>query len=374
MWSSRPRAPLAAWAFAVIAAGTGWNAPAEAQEQGFGVERFYPSAPGGGWFVMDDLSLRGGLGGAAALSTGYARDPLRITSTDGSQHLNLVSDDAFVDLGFAATYDRWRFYLNFTMPTLVQGEGGTVGGRSFAAPAVPNYGSPGVTPSSSPDIISDVRIGIDARILGEPDGPFRLGAGAQLFVPSANEAPSEYVTDGTLRAMARLLAAGDVGLLTYAGQVGVHVRPRDDSPVPESPQGSELLFGAAAGAKVPVGGGRTALVVGPEVYGASAFRSLFGKGATALEALLTARLEGTASDGPQIRVKLGGGGGLDADFGAPEWRLVFGIEVFDHASDRDHDGATDSKDACPDAPGARATDPRANGCPVSPGETSAPAR
>ena len=33
--------------------------------QGYAVERFYPSAPGAGWFVMDDVNLSGGLGGHA---------------------------------------------------------------------------------------------------------------------------------------------------------------------------------------------------------------------------------------------------------------------------------------------------------------------
>ena len=105
------------------------------------------------------------------------------------------------------------------------------------------------------------------------------------------------------------------------------------------------------------------MVIGPEVYGASAFRSLFSTAGTALESLLSARIEGTADDGPQIRVKLGMGAGLDDHFGAPEWRIVFGIELFDHSSDRDKDGVTDSKDACPDAPGTPTKDPKTSGCP-----------
>jgi hypothetical protein len=353
-------------------AGVVWSGRASAQQQpqGFAVERLYPSAPGGGWFVMDDLSMRGELGGAMALTTGYAHDPLRIATTDGSQRLTVVSDEAFANLGFAATYDRWRLYLDFTMPLLVQGNGGTVGAYQFAAPAVPGYGSPGVTLSSGPDILTDVRLGIDARLLGDAKGPFRLGAGAQLYIPSANEDPSEYLTDGIVHAMGRVLFAGDVGALTYAGQLGVHLRPRDDWPTPGAPQGSELLFGAAGGARVPIfGPGSTALVIGPEVFGASAFRSFLGTSGTALEGLLTTRVEGTADDGAQVRVKLGAGAGLDARFGAPEWRVVFGIELFDHGTDRDKDHVTDSKDACPDVPGIRTKDPRTNGCPPPPSDT-----
>jgi len=269
-----------------------------------------------------------------ALTLGYAHDPWRVRSADGSQHLAVVSDEAFADFGFAVTYDRFRLYLNMDMPLAIEGQSGTIGSVSYTAPRV--------DPGSSPDALSDARIGFDARILGDERSPFRLGAGAQLFVPNGNTCwmdttnayRCDYDTDGTYRAMGRLLVAGDVGAFTYAGQVGIHIRPRDDTPVP-GPQGSELLFGAAGGARIPVfGGGRTALVLGPEVYGATALRSVFGTTSTALEGLLTARLEGTADDGPQLRLKLGPGVGIDQHFGAPEWRAVIGIEVFDRVRSR----------------------------------------
>jgi hypothetical protein len=316
---------------AILLAGVTWATAAGAQQkaQGFGVERFYPPAPGAGWFVMDSLDMHGNLGGVMALTMGYAHDPWRVRSADGSQHLAVVSDNAFADFGFAVTYERFRLYLNIDMPLAIQGQSGTIGGLSYTAPTV--------DPGSSPDTLSDARVGFDARIVGDEGSPFRLGAGAQLFVPNGNTCwfdttntyRCDYDTDGTYRAMGRLLFAGDVGAFTYAGQVGIHIRPRDDAPVP-GPHGSELLFGAAGGARIPVfGGGRTALVLGPEVYGATALRSLFGTTSTALEGLLTARVEGTADDGPQLRFKLGPGVGLDQHFGAPEWRVVVGIEVFD---------------------------------------------
>lgn len=321
---------------AILLAGMTCSAAAGAQQQaqGFGVERLYTSAPGAGWFVMDALDMHGNLGGVMALTLGYAHDPWRVRSSDGAQRLAVVSDDAFADFGFAVTYERFRLYLNIDMPLAIEGQSGTIGGLSYTAP--------GVDPGSSPDALTDVRIGFDARIVGDERSPFRLGAGAQLFVPNGNTCwvdttnayRCDFDTDGTYRAMGRLLFAGDAGPFTYAGQVGIHVRPRDDAPVP-GPQGSELLFGAAAGARVPVSvGGRAALVVGPEVFGASALQSLFGTTSTALEGLLTARVEGTADDGPQLRFKLGPGVGLDQHFGAPEWRVVVGLEVFDHVRPR----------------------------------------
>src|ERR1700689_4655005 len=93
---------LAATSFAV-------SARAQPPAQGFAVDRFYPSAPGAGWFVMDALDMRGGLGGAFEVQSGYARNPLRISQ--GSQSLSVVSDEVFADIGLAVTYDRWRLYL-----------------------------------------------------------------------------------------------------------------------------------------------------------------------------------------------------------------------------------------------------------------------
>ncbi|MGA2449039.1 MAG: hypothetical protein ABTD50_10215 [Polyangiaceae bacterium] len=300
------------------------SARAQGQAQGFAVERLYPSAPGAGWFVMDDLRIHGGLGGVMALTVGYAHDPLRVT--DGSQHLAVVSDEAFADFGFAVTLQRWRLYVNFDAPLVIEGQSGTAGAYQFAGPSV----DLGV----NPDTMSDVRIGFDGRLFGTETSPFRLGIGAQLFVPNGDIAGgdrADFNTDGTYRAMGRVLLAGDVGRFTYAGHVGIHIRPLDDSPAPGSPQGSELLVGAAGGAKVlDWAGAAKSLVVGPEVFGATAFRSFLGSNTTALEGLLTGRLEGTDDRGPQLRIKLGAGAGLSQHFGAPEWRLVFGIELFDH--------------------------------------------
>src|ERR1700722_7164711 len=77
-----------------------WPSRADAQQQtqGFAVERFYPPAPGGGWFVMDDVNISGGLGGAISLTTGYSRNSLEITSPGGTQRLILLSNEAFADV------------------------------------------------------------------------------------------------------------------------------------------------------------------------------------------------------------------------------------------------------------------------------------
>ena len=294
----------------------GGRAGAAAPAQGFAVERLYPSAPGAGWFVMDALDIHGELGGAMSLSLGYAYHPLTITN--GAQHLTVVSDQANADVGAALTYRRFRFYLNLDVPLALSGESGAVGTTSFVSPMV--------NPGSTPDILSDVRLGADVRIFGRADGPFRFGAGAQLYVPFGQR--SDYVTDGTFRGAIRALAAGNLGAFVYAAQLGVHIRPFVD-PAPGAPKGSELLFGVAAGAKVYVGhGGNWAVVVGPEVFGATAFRTFLETNGTALEGMISGRIEGTRENKAQLRVKLAAGSAFNYRFGAADWRLVVGVELF----------------------------------------------
>lgn len=287
------------------------GARAQTPVQGFNAERLYPSAPGAGWFAMDSLDMHGELGGALAFSTRYARDPVRVGG------LAVVTDSAYGQVAGAITWRSWRFSVGFDVPIAVKGRTAAAGGYAYTAPDL-DLGS-------NPDTISDVRLGVDTRLLGDATGPFRLGVGAQLWIKSGRE--EEYVTDGTYRGMVRLLFAGDLSWFQYAGHVGVHIRPRDDGGVPGAPRGSELLFGLAGGAKLPIGETYRA-VLGPEVYGAAAFNGFFKSETTSAEALLSGRIEGTGSSGTQLRFKLGAGLGLGSSLGTPTWRVVFQIEVF----------------------------------------------
>jgi hypothetical protein len=292
-------------------------ADAQQQPSGFAVERFYQSAPGGGWFIMDDLNISGRLGGAISLSSGYARNPLVITGPDGKQTLAVVSQEAFVDIGGAITHDRFRAYIDFPLPLLVTGTNGTLGSYQFTAPSV--------SLGTNPDSIADPRIGIDARLFGEPGGLLRVGAGAQVIIPSGSRA--DYVTDARYRAMFRLLAAGDAGPYSYAGQLGVQARPLNDAPAPGSPNGSEFLYGISGGRRF-AGPSGWAVIAGPEVFGETAFRQFFS-GETGTEVLLTGRLEQSGTE-RNLRIKLGVGHALVQNFGAAQWRVVFGVELFGH--------------------------------------------
>jgi hypothetical protein len=250
----------------------------------------------------------------------YSANALRVGQ--GKGQVPVVAHQAFADLAMAITLGPWRLYANFDTPLVVAGRSGVADGYAFTAPDL--------NPGTRPDTFTDVRLGADVCFFGRPGSPLRLGAGAQLLLTiGANGDRADYTTDGTSRFMLRGLVAGDLGrYFTYAGHLGVHVRALIDA-APGTPKGQELLFGLAGGVRLPVGAsGSWAVVVGPEIYGASAFRGFFSGDATALEALVSTRIEGTRRDRVQLRVKLAAGGGLNARFGAPEWRVLLGVEAF----------------------------------------------
>lgn len=206
------------------------------------------------------------------------------------------------------------------------------------------FTAPDVSVGRVPDLISDARIGFDTRLIGNANSPFRFGLGAQLIIPNGNRSYtnttdtegyfrnyySYYDTDGRVRGMLRGLVASDWGIFATAAQLGVHIRTLNDSPTPGSPHGSELLYGIAMGPQFAVTQDHSLrVVIGPEIFGETSFKSFFGSTTTALEGLITGRLEGTADKGAQLRLKLGTGRGIHQQFGAPDWRVVFGLEMFD---------------------------------------------
>ncbi len=244
---------------------------------------------------MDALDMHGALAGAGALTVSYAHAPLAPT----------VNDEAFAELGASVTYERFRFSLDLASPLAVQG----------GAPDSPN-----VDLAHDPDVVWDPRFGFDVRFFGDATSPLRLGWSARVFVPNGD--PVTYQTDGALRGMFLLAIAGDLPHFTYAAHAGVHVREGD--------LGDEFLFGAAAGARV--GGREWSAVLGAEVFGAAALGDF--SGSHGVEALLSTRLEHPLGPALGMRLKLGGGGGLDPHFGTPEWRLVAGVELFGAGASR----------------------------------------
>jgi hypothetical protein len=317
--------PSSSWL--VVAAVVGATHVASAQPAaapGFAVERLDLAPAGAGWIAMDDLAMPPGLGGALGVSLGYEADPLRIepammTNGAAGGKLAVVSDRTVTELSGAVTLDRVRVSLAMETVLASGGDMGVVGGLVFTPPAI--------DPQSHPDPIADPKLGVDVRLYGSADDRLRLGVSGELFAPNGSRA--DYDSDGSFRGIVRALIAGDVAAYRYAGYLGVHVRPLDDASVPGSPRGSELVFGAAAGYTTRVACWQATL--GPEVMGATAFDGFLGGTSTALEAMLSGRMDQLVTSGRRIRLKLGIGVGLVADFGAPTFRVVAGVEMFGQA-------------------------------------------
>ncbi len=307
--SSRVRAALCLAALALPA-----SAAAQQAAAGFALERLTPAPPGAGWFTLDNLDMRGPLGGALAMTGSFAADPLRVGS--GGERVAVVSRQAFAEIAAAATYGRWRAWLALDAPLSLTGHDGSSGGYTYTAPRV-DLGN-------HPDTLDDPRLGLAARLAGQAGAPLRFGVAAELIAPSGDRA--DYLTDGTFRGIVRALAAGERGRFEYAADLGTHLRWRDQ-PAPGGPRGSELLFGAGLGARIdPRGAPAVRVVLGAELFGETAWRSAFSWDTTGLEAMATGRIQWTTPT-RRIRAKLGAGGGIDPHFGAPAFRTALSIEV-----------------------------------------------
>jgi outer membrane protein OmpA-like peptidoglycan-associated protein len=334
----------AACVSAALLEGSAW-----AQSSGFALDRFDPAPAGSEWFALDSLDLRGHLRPAAGVVADYAYKPLVIYNTDGSERSAAVQDQLFFHVAASVVLvDRLRLSLNLPVAAFQDGQGGTVNAFAIQAPTKPAIG--------------DLRLDADARLLGAKGEPFTLAVGAQVYLPTGDRAL--FTGDGGVRVTPHLLAAGEVGVFTYAATVGVIVHAQQEAFVGDA-MGDELLLSGAVGAKAAEGH----LLVGAEVYGRTDLTdagAIFARHQSPVEGLLGAHV--TAGD---WRFGAGAGPGLTRGFGSPEVRVVGSIEFAPAMPepapvappDRDGDGVPDSDDACPDEPGEHTDDPKTNGCP-----------
>ena len=282
-----------------------WAVPVRA---GGLVQRFDAAPAGSGWLTLDNLKLSGGLGGAIAFNTSYVRNPLVADS------LAVVSDMAMVNLGVAVTWNRFRLSADVGSPLYVRGQSGDFRGYAITAP--------NMDIASHPDSLTDVRFGFDARLWGDVDGPLRLGAGVHVYLPAAQA--SEYLSDDIVRVALRLLAAGDIGDLTWAALVGLE--NRRGGPV----DWLQFNYSAAFGARIPLDhASKASLVLGLESFNAHKISTdpRAFSGTNDVQALASARLEIRGRDDEVLRIKLGAGPGYSPDTTTGEWRIIAGIEL-----------------------------------------------
>jgi outer membrane protein OmpA-like peptidoglycan-associated protein len=324
--------------------------PALAQQaQGFALNRFDPSERGSEWFALESLDLRGDGRLAFGVVGDWSHKPLVLYAPDGSEKNLIVSDQVFIHAGGAIILAN-RFRLAVNLPILVYqaGDQVRVGTTTY------------VSPSSA--AIGDLRLGADARLVGEVGDPFTLAFGVQVHLPTGKQA--DYTGDGKVRVVPRLLGAGEIGPFVYSVKLGVQYRALDGT-FAGSPIGTEVVYGAAAGIRTS----DEKIVLGPELYGSTVVTSgdtWFKKRTTPVELLLGGHF--TVAD--DFHLGAGIGPGLTRGYGTPQLRIVGSIEWAPAVpkpppppADRDNDGILDPDDACPDTPGVKTDDPKTNGCP-----------
>ena len=321
-----------------------WVARAQT-EDGFSANRFEPAEQGSAWFVAESLDYRGHGRLAAGVVLDYANNALVAYDRAGTLAARILRHQGYVHLGASLVlFERLR--LGASMPLLVLNRG-----QAISTPDGNFANDQGIAPG-------DARLGADVRIWGAHRAPFSLATGAQLHLPTGNQAA--YASDGTVRLQPRLMAAGDIGTFSYGVSIGTHLRPVD-ARFAGSRVGHEVTMTTAAGLRFL---DRT-LLVGPELRGSSVASDLLNEGSTPLEALLGAHY--SFADG--WTVSSGAGPGLTQGIGSPRLRVVAGLQwaaaqQAPPPRDTDRDAIVDSLDLCPTEPVGSTPDPARLGCPL----------
>jgi OOP family OmpA-OmpF porin len=332
---------------------------AQQTASGVALTRFNPSERGSDWFALDSLDLRGVVRPSIGIVGDYGYRPLVLYNPDGSIGSEIIRDQLLVHVGAALNlWERVRIAADLPIAAWQDGTGGTLNGVTYPAPSSGSVG--------------DTRLALDLRLLGTYGGPLTIAIGGQVFLPTGDQ--GDYLGDGALRALPRLQIAGDAGPLAYALSGGYMYHAQASS-FAGYRLGGELVGAAALGVRAL----DHALLVGVEATGSTVVTSANAFGAlrqTPIEALFG--IHGALA--PDWRVGVGAGPGLTRGFGEPTLRVLAMLEWFPAMpktavkpaegeavvvppSDRDKDGIPDDKDACPDQPGPKTSDPETNGCP-----------
>lgn len=344
---------------AVLWVGATHGSTADAQANGFAIDRFDPSERGSDWFVLDSLDFRDKHPSLGVVGD-YGYKPLVFYDQNGDPAQALVQHQLFLHLGAAVVFaERLRLAANLPIAALVKGQGGTIGTTPYTIAEGGELG--------------DLRIAADVRLAGEYRGPISAALGAALWLPTGSR--QAYTGDGKARLAPHLMLAGDLAAFVYALKLGVNVRFQDE-PLAGADVGNELSLAASMGVRASDN-----LLLGPELTTSTVVKGkAFTKEGTPVELLIGAHL--CVADA--VRLGAGAGPGLSKGFGSPEVRAAFSIEwsacapdepppappppplprrSLPRPNDRDRDSIIDRRDACPDDAGPATNDPTTNGCP-----------
>ena len=351
------RAHCAALLLALLCLG----APARAQNRGFQLNRYEPTAAGDPSLLVDRPWYSSTRYVAAGLTVNYAHNPLLggALETGGAftREAAIIEHQLLGHLDLAGSFLD-RVLLTLSLPITLT-EQGTA--RS------------GITPVGGV-AVGDLRVGAMGRLYGHAErDPFSVHLGLSLWAPfgSLTGAFPPQVGESGVRVLPKLVLAGYVRHFQWAVLAGYYYRPEqaigDLPPTALNSVGSALQLGAAVGYAEP----NLRISAGPEVLVNTTVITgeAFTKYRTTLELLLGAHYQ----LGRLFHLSVGGGVGFLGEPGTPDGRVLFRAAYAPVAParrparspgpDSDGDGIEDEDDACPRLAAGRDRDPRRRGCP-----------
>ena len=340
---------------ALLAAATA-TVDASAQEGGFALNKFEPAPAGDVFFGVPAPFVDGHLDVRAYAMFDFANQPIRIEAQDAA----VVASQGFLRLDVSlAVWDRILASVDAPLAVVLDGDDPGIAGTTFSTLDSPQMG--------------DVRVGLRGRLYGENRGPFQLGLGSYLFLPSGSQ--EHYTGEGAVRGQLQALLGGRAGNgvgFVYNIAAGTELRGSDSPHTITFGGGVGLLlldevlqFGVELYGATPVGAEPYLLASLPTATQADA--------ATNMEVLASAKLR--LLDG--LTFGAAAGPGLVSSIGTPNFRAVGMLgwtplytanapgEEPDKpgAGDSDDDGIADDIDACPNVKGQPSADPEQDGCP-----------
>lgn len=328
---------------------------ARAQNSGFQLNRYEPTAAGESSLWVDHPWYSRTRYFAGGLAFNYGRQPLVFGYTDPDGQFvtskRVIAQQLIAHIDLAGSFlDRVLLSLSLPVSLVESGEpdGGVAAFSGVAA--------------------GDLRFGALVRVYGQPyESRFSISAGGQIWLPLRrfNDSLPQTQSDQEFRGLPKVVLGGVVSRVLWSVSTGFLIRPEavlgNQGSLAGSTAGSELQLGLA----LAYFNRELRLSVGPElVFGTALSGSAFQLSSSSLEALLGIHYNIAGL----VQLSLGGGLGVLNQPGTPDSRFVLRVSYApvpnQNLRDRDRDGVPDVYDFCPDEAKGAHPDSVQLGCPL----------
>lgn len=336
--SASARTALVLGAFALLS--SGMLTEARAQNTGFQLNRYEPTAAGEWSFRVDHPWYSSIRYFAAGVTLNYAHNPLlgrRITSTgEVLEKQPVIAHQLTGHIDLAGSFlDRILIAASIPVTFLERGE---------------PYATTGIAPAASP-YVSDPRLGFLVRLFGQPYGnAISMSIGGNIWIPLGrfvSSTPPQGVDQ--VRGLIKVVLGGLTRRFMWSATAGALLRQSAQLGTASDPSGSSAGHELQIGAAVGYADMERGFSIGPEVALSTALSGqAFQQNATNLEVLLGFNY----NIARYVNIGLAGGIGALRQAGTPDGRALLRIAYAPMSNlpqrDRDGDGVPDKQDACPD--------------------------